>query len=198
MDSLKRAFKGVFKRKKVKQEQESSATAQHKLSKTEAPQTAQAIKAEQRASSKPKESYHIPPAHPLATGEHEEPQEAVRQNYVAKTASVPEPTIAGRPVGDESDAAKQLSDEADRAFGGGDATGRNEVKSSPEKVASERRVQTMEPAKVDGAADAVRAAPFKAAAPAPAGKWKRCDLQCSDRTDLSSDGLVPGAHHLYC
>ena len=97
---LKRTFKGIFKRgKKSKTDQDQSATTSATTSQQTSTTTSQAAaptthsaapqlppvqQNDKPLQSQIDESKPLPPTHPLSTGQHDSPQEAVPQNYDAQ------------------------------------------------------------------------------------------------------------------
>ncbi len=98
MESLRRAFRGIFKRgKKTKSEpeqpQEHHAVAPSEPSKPpQLPpvQHASPIERPEENASKP-----LPPTHPLATGQHSQPQTAVPQRHDLQPSAAPPSNTAG-------------------------------------------------------------------------------------------------------
>ena len=97
VDTLKRAFKGMFKRgKKSKQDQETPTPKQNQTPtrietppKQEAPPQLPPVQNNSPLQSAIDTSKPLPPTHPLSTGQHEEPQEAVPQNHDAQPGPPP-------------------------------------------------------------------------------------------------------------
>lgn len=177
MDSLKRRFKGLFTKKKGKQEQKRSSSAQPTAQKTATPQIAHTQKAEQSTNPKPELDTRATPSQSQATAgqqqqQQQQPHNAIRQGHDGQADPAPQPTVAGGPEG--SDAATQLGREADKAFGSfgsGPTMGEDVLRSEPVN-AQAKPVEAAGTPKKDGAAEAVQAAPSEAAIAAPAGKHR--------------------------
>ncbi|KAI6792108.1 hypothetical protein KC332_g3216 [Hortaea werneckii] len=166
MDSLKRTFKGMFrKKKKEKPGQEQTSSVQHKAAKTEAPQITNAARPDKATVEKPAQDTRMAQSQPLDAGIESKTPDVTSQARNVDAPHAPDPNVAGGPGG--YDGAKQLSDEADKAFGSGPATGEDILRSRPfgNLDAPSRAGDS---GRVDGAADAVQAAPFEAAIAAPA------------------------------
>ncbi|GAB1725499.1 hypothetical protein NU195Hw_g1907t1 [Hortaea werneckii] len=166
MDSLKRAFKGMFKKKKKeKPGQEQNNSVQHKAAKTEAPQITNTARPDKATAEKPAQEMSVAQTQPLDAGIESRSPDVPSQTRNVDAPHAPDPNVAGGPGG--YDGAKQLSDEADKAFGSGPTTGEDILQSRPfGKLGAPS--QTGDSGRVDGAADAVQAAPSEAAIAAPA------------------------------
>ena len=109
MESLKRIFKGMFRRnKKPKQDQEkptvNTSTRQHYTTSAAdtAPPQLPPIQNNSPLQSATETSKPLPATHPLSTGTHNKPQEAVPQNHkVQPRLPAPGPKIPSRPEGAE-------------------------------------------------------------------------------------------------
>lgn len=167
MDSVKRAFKGMFrKKKKEKPGQAQASPVQHKAAKTEAPQIVSAARPDKATAEKSAPNMRVPQTQPLNAGTESRSPDGLSQTRSENAPQAPDPNAAGGPEG--YDGAKQLSDEADKAFGSGPTTGGDILQSRPFGNLGVPS-QAGDPGKVDGAADAVQAAPSEAAVAAPAG-----------------------------
>ncbi|KAI7522980.1 hypothetical protein KC331_g18945, partial [Hortaea werneckii] len=165
MDSVKRAFKGMFrKKKKEKPGQEQTSSVQHKAAKTEAPQIANTARQDKATTEKSAQDTRVPQTKPLNAGIDSRSPDELSQTRNVGAPQAPDPNVAGGPGG--YDGAKQLSDEADKAFGSGPTTGEDILQSRPFGNLGAPS-QAGDSGKVDGAADAVQAAPSEAAIAAP-------------------------------
>ncbi|KAI7009015.1 hypothetical protein KC362_g17394, partial [Hortaea werneckii] len=166
MDSVKRAFKGMFrKKKKEKPGQEQTSSVQHKAAKTETPQIANTARPDKATAEKSAQDTRVPQTQPLNAGIESRSPDGLSQTRNVDAPQAPDPNVAGGPGG--YDGAKQLSDEADKAFGSGPTTG-EDILQSRQFGNLGAPPQAGDSGKVDGAADAVQAAPSEAAIAAPA------------------------------
>ncbi|OTA24140.1 hypothetical protein BTJ68_12598 [Hortaea werneckii EXF-2000] len=145
--------------------QEQTSSVQHKAAKTEAPQITNAARPDKATVEKPAQDTRMAQSQPLDAGIESKTPDVTSQARNVDAPHAPDPNVAGGPGG--YDGAKQLSDEADKAFGSGPATGEDILRSRPfgNLDAPSRAGDS---GRVDGAADAVQAAPFEAAIAAPA------------------------------
>lgn len=173
MESIKRALKGMFKRgKKGKEEEEKPAAAklQKPMTATSTqrqPPSAPPKDTERASPTSPNATKRLPPTHPLTTGQHEKPDEAVPQNHTAQPGPARDPHVAHGPKGagkakEQEQFAPQVSP---AALSHDDGAARSDAVS-----AIEDETPPAPPPKTGGAADAIHAAPPEAAVAAPAGK----------------------------
>lgn len=166
MESIKRAFRSMFKRgKKSKQEEQRQVTTasrnksparQTNASNTRPPAAPpKDVAPVQDKPVEPNTTGKLPPTHPLATGRHDEAQSAIPLDHGARA-----PLSANPSPNDTTRREEHVQPTNTLA---------NTTTSSEPVSAISREERPAPPPKVDGAADAVVAAPMEAAVAAPAG-----------------------------
>jgi len=176
MDSIKRALKTLFKKKSKRQEQEKSPeprkpeTAQKPATTQKPAQTdslQQVLASEDTGKpgpTYPETTIKVPSTQPLSTGTHARPQEALPQDDAAQPGLAPDSNVADGPEGAET--AMEQRHEQEMSQTAPTAGIQSRSKPLPEVG---REAQSASEPQMDGAADAVLAAPPEAAAAAPAG-----------------------------
>ncbi|EMC99576.1 hypothetical protein BAUCODRAFT_144978 [Baudoinia panamericana UAMH 10762] len=107
MDSIRRAFRSMFKRGKRDKQEQSRETSRPAVSQGSAALPKKAPQAV--ASGQQQPPRNIPPTHPLATGTHDKPQPAIPQADRTKPDSTPVATVAGGTGGEEETKMEPLS-----------------------------------------------------------------------------------------
>ncbi|KAK6383339.1 hypothetical protein LTR65_009957 [Meristemomyces frigidus] len=199
MDSLKRALKRMFgggkkgKQEQVPQQRSTPVPTQKHTaatSTTQQPPAAPPKDARRQAGSRsPDATKRVPPTHPLSTGQHQRPQEAVPQNHAAQPGPGPHVNAAGGSEGIE-----QVRDQRRDTYNlmpNAGATGIGAVESRPvSAVEPDESPAPAPPPKTEEAAEAIHAAPPEAAVAAPAVT----DSQPAHTTS-TGERLNPAAPH---
>ncbi|KAK4539939.1 hypothetical protein LTR36_009981 [Oleoguttula mirabilis] len=198
MDSLKRALKRMFgggkkgKQEQVPQQRSTPVPTQKHTaatSTTQQPPAAPPKDARRQAGSRsPDATKRVPPTHPLSTGQHQRPQEAVPQNHAAQPGPGPHVNAAGGSEGIE-----QVRDQRRDTYNlmpNAGATGIGAVESRPvSAVEPDESPAPAPPPKTEEAAEAIHAAPPEAAVAAPAGNIHK--MGSRDHEGTSNPPAVP-------
>jgi len=153
MDAIKRALRKLFGRKDKQQPEKSTAASSATTSKTTSQQTGT--------------PNHVPPTHPLSTGQHSKPQNAVPVNTAAHSSAASDARAPGGARGLQ----KTREQERDTHNVSPVAPTADGARSEPVSVV-DREQAPAPPPKTDGAADAINAAVPEAAVAAPAGMMR--------------------------
>ncbi|KAK3074140.1 hypothetical protein LTR53_003670 [Teratosphaeriaceae sp. CCFEE 6253] len=166
MESIKRAFRSMFKRKEKEERPQTSAQQQQQRPTTK-PTPASAAQSpaappkdtppqQPRAAAQPGPIGKLPPTHPLASRQHDKPQAAIAIGG-AENAPIPAVTPGS-----------MFPEQARREEQAPSALTPEKISTSEPVSAVSREAQPAPLPRMDGAADAVVAAPMEAAVAAPA------------------------------